>query len=82
MYKHYLILLPLSLCFFSAGTLALDKDRAGQLVKKSNLFQQASQSSEIVSSLEAKEPVIVKSRKRAWYFISQDNKVKETPLSG
>jgi len=92
MRKYYLTLLPLALLLISVNTIAQDKDRTGQLVQKSKLFKEANQHSEVVTSLAAKEPVIVKSRQRAWYFVlqgksslditSQDKKTAPTQLSG
>lgn len=82
MHKYYLILLPLFLLVVSANTTAQDKDRSGQLVQKSTLFKKADQHSEVLTSLEAKEAVTVKSRQRAWYYISQDTETKPQALSG
>ena len=47
-----------------------EQPRSGKLVKQSNLFKHADQQSEVISVLKAQGNIKVKSRQRAWYFIS------------
>jgi len=80
--KCNLTLLAVSLLLMNGSTFAQDKERAGQLIQKTNLFEKADQHSGVLTQLSEKEQVTVKSRQRAWYFISQDEETKNIPLSG
>jgi len=54
---------------------AAHKMRNGELVRNSLIYQQASNESPIVSSLLAEQRIFVYQRKRAWYFITTDEKL-------
>jgi hypothetical protein len=80
--KCNLTLLAVSLLLMNTNIFAQDKKRSGQLVQQTSLFEKADLHSGVLAQLAEKEQIIVRSRHRAWYFISQDEETKKRPLTG
>jgi len=57
----------------TAEGISQNKVKRGQLVRRSDLLKNAEQHSEVIAVLEAKDSITIKSRLRAWYYISPEN---------
>ena len=51
------------------------KTRAALLVKKSKLYQQANNQSDVIETISTGKPVVVHRRQRAWYFVATEQKL-------
>jgi len=78
MNKYTLILLLFCQLFINRHSFAFTektiqkKDKAGQLVRQTNLHESAELRSDVLLVLEADKKITVKSRQRAWYLISSE----------
>lgn len=52
-----------------------NKVRTAQLIKNSELFQQADNQSKVVKTVLANESIVVHKRQRAWYFVATEQKL-------
>lgn len=49
--------------------------RDAQLIKKSKLYQQANNQSNVIETISAGVPVVVHNRERSWYFVATEQKL-------
>jgi len=96
MTKYSLIFLLFGQFFLNGNSYAVtqkiinNQEKVGLLVRQTNLLKSAKPDSEVITVLKASENITIKSRQRAWYYISpinipdySTNKIsKGTPLFG
>jgi hypothetical protein len=49
--------------------------RTAQVIKMSNIFQQADNQSKVIETISEQEPVVVHRRQKAWYFVATKQKL-------